>query len=111
MIETEDKILEAIKNTSFICFCGEVASKNFSNKFNIKIACNKCNCYLINKIDGNVYINIYRDINNEPYGFITGEYQINDLDISITLEEILSIIKISDFAKIREKYDKYSLFI
>lgn len=111
MTDDEDRILKIIKNNNFICFCGEIANKNFGNKFNIKIECIKCNYTLINKIEKCIYINLYHDANNNLYGFAITEYKTHDLDLCLELEEIINIIEIGNFAKIREKYDKYLLFI
>lgn len=102
----ENKILEAIKNTNFICFCGKEIIKK--NPFIIK--CNNCNLIIMGTGHNYVYINVYFDKINGAYGFSYDSNQVNIFDICVSQEEIISIIKIGDFAKIKEKYDKYSLF-
>lgn len=102
----EYKILEAVKNTNFICLCGKIITK----KNNFCIKCSNCNNIIIGIGHNYVYINIYFDEINGAYGFSYDSNKTNIFDICVSQEEIISIIKIGDFAKIKEKYDKYSLF-
>jgi hypothetical protein len=106
--EAKEIIIDELKDLKVKCCCGQILL--FRHSY-YTFYCNICNINILSTGYSGSYISLFKDKYASPCGFVLeGSRDFFNEDIYLDLDTFISIFKMSDVEKYKEKYNNLILF-